>query len=61
MGFVVKRPSRMQREFCFQSWAGRTTVFSRVQKNPMRRQKFHGRAAPPRSDIPRSSWGGGGL
>jgi hypothetical protein len=36
MGFVIKRPARMQGQFLFRSWAGRTTCFGRVPKFPWR-------------------------
>jgi hypothetical protein len=48
MGFVVKRPSNMQGQCFFQSWAGLTSVFGWVQKNPGRGPKFCGRVAPAR-------------
>ena len=44
MRFVVKRPSTMQGQSFFRSWAGRATVFGRVQK-------FAWRAAQPGSDT----------
>jgi hypothetical protein len=34
MEFVVKRPSRMQGQCFFRSWAGHATIFGQVQKKP---------------------------
>jgi hypothetical protein len=42
MGFVIKRPSRLQGQWFFQSWAGRATVLGRVQKKSRQEQKFPG-------------------
>jgi hypothetical protein len=58
MGFVVKRPSRMQEQrfFCFR--AGRAAIFGRVWKNPGRGHKFCGRAAPARIWHPHTLVGG---
>ena len=46
MGLVVKRPSRMQGQCLFLSWAGQATFFGRVIN-------FPGRLPPPGSDTPK--------
>jgi hypothetical protein len=49
MGFVVKRPSRMEEQCFFRFRAGRAAIFGRVWKKYGRGQKFRGRAAPARN------------
>ena len=59
MKFVVKRPSRMQGQCFFRSWAGQGRQLFSVgfKKIPDGGKNFTGGLPPRGSDIPRSSWG----
>jgi len=57
MGFVAKRPSRMQEQCFFRFQTGRAAIFGRFKKISGGGNKFTGGQLPPGSDIPKSSWG----